>query len=359
MRKWLGLSILLLVAGLVMTATQFDWGSLQRAVPIKQDWVNLSIYYGGEKSRFLADPEVQEILARYKIRLDAAKAGSIEQVTQLPITSKDCLWPSNQFAVDLARQSGKPVISDNTVFSSVVTFYAWRPVTDALIKLGIAQRDNNIVTVNTQKLVALVKDNKRWKEDLGLDIYGTVKIFSTDPRRSNSGNMWAGLLADTLNGGNVVNQSDLPRVMPDVQHYFQSMGYMESNSGDVFETFLKQGMGAHPMIVGYENQLVEFVLEHQEYRGVIQDKIDILYPTPTVFVNHPLVALTNNCKRLEAALQDSQLQQLAWQRHGFRTGLLGVTNNPEVLQMGGIPETINQIIPMPDGRVMQQMMDAL
>ena len=133
------------------------------------------------------------------------------------------------------------------------------------IKLGIAQRDNNIVTVNTQKLVALVKDNKRWKEDLGLDIYGTVKIFSTDPRRSNSGNMWAGLL----------------------------------------------------------------------------------------------VALTNNCKRLEAALQDSQLQQLAWQRHGFRTGLLGVTNNPEVLQIGGIPETINQIIPMPDGRVMQQMMDAL
>lgn len=348
----LGIGILLAVAGGIALISQLDLRNLQRALPVKQNWVDLAIYYGGEKSGFLADPEVQKIFDHYKVHVNAAKAGSIEQATELPLDGKDCLWPSNQMALDLARQKGRTILADSNVFSSAVTFYAWRPVTDALIKAGIAQRDHDIVTVDTAKFVNLVQANKHWKDDLGLNIYGNVKIFSTDPRRSNSG-------TNTLNGGNVVTTTDLPRVLPPLQNYFRAMGYMENNSGDVFETFLKQGMGARPIIVGYENQLVEFVLEHQEYRDVIREKIDILYPTPTAFVNHPLVSLTGNCKRLETALQDPELQQLAWQRHGFRTGLLGVTNNPEVLNVGGIPETITQITSLPDVNVMQQILNAL
>ncbi len=359
MRKLLGIGILLLVAVGVIVATQMDWSNLQRKMPVKQDWVDVAIYYGGEKSGLLADPEIQKIFQQYKVRVNAAKAGSIEQATQLPVEGKDCLWPSNQMALDLARQAGRSILSDSTIFNSAITFYAWKPVTEALIKAGVANRANGIVQVDTAKLVTLMQAQKRWKDDLGVDVYGTVKIFSTDPRRSNSGNMWAGLLANTLNGGNVVTPDDLPRVLPAVQAYFRAMGYMESNSGDVFDTFLKQGMGAHPIIVGYENQLVEFLLEHQEYQALIRDKIDILYPTPTLFASHPLISLTPACKRLEAALQDPQLQNLAWQRHGFRSGLLGVTNSQEVLNVTGIPETINQVMPLPEARVMKQIMDSL
>jgi hypothetical protein len=101
------------------------------------------------------------------------------------------------------------------------------------------------------------------------------------------------------------------------------------------------------------------VIEHQQYRDVIRDKIDILYPTPTVFASHPLIALTANCKRLETALQDQDLQALAWKEHGFRSGLLGVSNSPDVLNVGGIPETVNQVMPMPDATVMKQIIDAL
>jgi hypothetical protein len=39
--------------------------------------------------------------------------------------------------------------------------------------------------------------------------------------------------------------------------------------------------------------------------------------------------------------------------------LLGVTSNPEVLNVGGIPETITQITPLPDVNVMQQILNAL
>lgn len=359
MRKILGILILLAVAAGVVIATQVDWGSLQRAAPVKQDWVDVSIFYGGEKSRFLSSPQTQKTLEKYKVRLNAAKAGSIEQVNQLPADGKDCLWPSNQIAVELARQAGRSVQSDTNIFNSAIVFYAWRPVSEAFIKAGIAARNNGVLTVDTLKLVDMVKQQKRWKEDMGLDVYGAVKIFTTDPRRSNSGNMWAGLLANTLNGGNVASATDLPTVLPAVQAYFRAMGYMEHSSGDIFENFLKQGMGARPIIVGYENQLVEFVIEHQEYRDVIRDKIDILYPTPTVFASHPLISLTGNCKRLETALQDQDLQALAWKEHGFRSGLLGVSNSPEVLNVGGIPETVNQVMPLPDAVVMKQIIDSL
>lgn len=359
MKKILGILILLAVAAGVVIATQVDWSGLQRTQSVKQDWVDVNIFYGGEKARFLENPQTKKTLEKYKVRLNAAKAGSIEMATQLPTDGKDCLWPSNQIAVELARQAGKPVVSDTNIFNSPIVFYAWRPVTEAFIKAGIASRNNGVLTVDTLKLVQMVQQQKRWKDDLGLDVYGSLKIFSTDPRRSNSGNMWAGLLANTLNNGNVVSAADLPTVLPAVQAYFRAMGYMEHSSGDIFENFLKQGMGARPIIVGYENQLVEFVIEHQEYRDVIRDKIDILYPTPTVFASHPLISLDANCKRLEAALQDQDLQALAWKEHGFRSGLLGVSNSPDVLNVGGIPETVNQVMPLPDAGVMKQIIEAL
>lgn len=359
MRKFLGLFILLAVAAAVLVATQVDWGNLQRAVPTKQPWADVHIFYGGEKSAFLANPQVQQTLQRYKVRLHASKVGSVEMVTQLDTSGKDCLWPSNQIAVELARQAGKPVQGDTNIFNSAMVFYAWKPVTEAFLRAGLAKREGGVVLVDTLKLAGLIQQQKRWKEDLGLDIYGSIKVFSTDPRRSNSGNMWAGLLANTLNNGHVVAAADLPTVLPKVQAYFRAMGHMEYSSGDIFENFLKQGMGARPVIVGYENQLVEFVIANRQYRDLIRDKIDILYPVPTVFASHPLISLTPNCKRLEAALQDKALQELAWQQHGFRSGLLGVNNSPEVLEVSGIPETVNQVIPMPEAAVMQQVIGGL
>ena len=359
MKKILGIIILLVVAAVLVVATQFDWRQLQRAQQSKLDWVDLNIYYGGEKTRFINNPDTQAILERHKIRLNAVKAGSIEQVNQLPVADKDCLWPSNQFAVELARQSGRNVLTDTNIFNSAIVFYAWRPVTEAFIKAGVAERKQGIVTVDTQKLLQLVTQQKRWQEDLGLEVYGTVKVFSTDPRRSNPGNMWAGLLANTFNNGQVVAADDRPTILPKVSDYFEAMGYMEHSSGDIFENFLKQGMGARPIIVGYENQLIEFVIEHDDYRDTIRDKVDILYPTPTIFASHPLISLTAQCDRLVTAFQDKKLQQLAWQEHGFRSGFLGVTNSPDVLNFGGIPATVTQVMPLPAAAVMQDVIESL
>lgn len=359
MKKILGVGILIAIAAAVIVLTQFDLGSVKREAPVKQDWVDVNIFYGGEKSSFLKNPEVKKVLDRHKVRLHATKAGSIEMVTTLSTQDKDCLWPSNEIAVELATQSGKTVLSDSTIFNSGVVFYAWRPITEALIKHGIAKRQAGSLYIDTAKLIKLTQAKKQWQKDLGVNVYGSIKIFSTDPARSNSGNMWAGLLANMLNQGQVLTVANAPQTLAQVKQYFQTMGHMESSSGDIFANFLKQGMGARPMIVGYENQLIEFLIENERYRDLIRDKIDILYPTPTVFASHPLIALSKSCKRLETALQDEKLQDIAWKEHGFRSGLLGVTNDPAVLNVGGIPETITQVMPLPNAKVMKQLIDSL
>ena len=105
--------------------------------------------------------------------------------------------------------------------------------------------------------------------------------------------------------------------------------------------------------------MIEFLLKHQEYQGLIEKKIDILYPTPTVFASHPLISLTDQCQRLDQVLQTSQLQQLAWQQHGFRSGLIGVDNDPNDLNLKNIPETVTQVMPMPNAKVMQRIISAL
>ena len=360
-KQWVGLSLLLVVVVIALGIAQIDWSGLQRDTPERLEPVTVKLYYGGEKSAFLNDAELTELLQKkYKLRLDAHKAGSVEMVSSLDTKTMDCLWPSNQIAVELARASGKTVLDDQNIFNSPVVFYAWDKVTDALVKAGIDElREGAYYVVNLPKLIHMIIDGKRWKEDLGLNVYGPVKIFSTDPRKSNSGNMWAGLLANLLNGGTVVTAETLPEVLPELQKYFRAMGYMEHSSGDIFENFLSQGMGPRPIIVGYENQLVELVLAHPESADYIKDKIRILYPEPTVFSSHPLISLKPACKRLVTALQDKEVQTLAWRAHGFRSGLMGVENDPSVLSVAGIPSNVDLVIPLPRATEMQAIIDSL
>jgi len=321
-RTVLGLAILGIVAAVAIAATQFDLGGLLKQAQGREP-VTVSIFYGGEKSALLANPKVADIIRdRYRITLDATRAGSVEMVTTLDTAGKDCLWPSNEVAVELARLNGKTVLAEETIFNSPIVFYAWSDVGDALMKSGVVTTGANGLLADVGKIGGLIAEGKRWKEDLGLNIYGPFKVISTDPEKSNSGNIWAGLLAISLNGGVVPTEATLPLLLPQIGAYFAAQGYMESSSGELFESFLKQGMGARPMIVGYENQLVEFLKENAAYADLIKSKIDVIYPEPTIFASHPLISLTPACKRLAESLVDPELQQIAWADHGFRSGLI-------------------------------------
>jgi len=357
-RTILGLVLLLVVAGVTIAATQFNlMGLLRQATPISP--ITVSIFYGGEKTALLASPKVTAILKRHGVTLAATKAGSVEMVTTLDTKAKDCLWPSNGVSVEMARASGKTVLADDTIFNSPIVLYAWSDVADALTKAGVVQVRDGTLYADMQALGGLIAGGKRWKEDLGLNIYGPFKVTSTDPVKSNSGLIWAALLASSFNGGNTPTEADLPVLVPKLQAYFAAMGFMETSSGDLFENFLKQGMGARPIIAGYENQMVEFVTENLRYADLIRSKIKVIYPEPTIFASHPLISLTATCKRLADALVDPDLQQIAWSEHGFRTGLIGVTNDPAVIAVAKLPETVALVVPMPSAKVMSDIVAAV
>lgn len=359
-KKLLGIILLAAVVVSVLVAQMVDWDSLKRTVPVNRPAVTVQIMYGGEKTAFLENQAVRDIFRdRYELTLDARRVGSIEMVSTADTSSMDCLWPSNQIAVELARLNGKPVLGDEIIFNSPIVFYTWGPVTEALTKAGIVERRGEThYVVKAKELITMVSSGTTW-ESLGLNLYGSVAIYSTDPTRSNSGNMWAGWLANQLNGGKVATEADLATLLPLLRNYFDQMGFMEVSSGDIFEIFLSQGMGSRPIIVGYENQLPEFILANPQARALIEKQIDVLYPEPTVFASHPVISLTADCARLVEALRDPEIQAIAWRDHGLRSGLIGVQNDPSLFTGMGMPATVDRVMSMPGARVMERIIAEL
>ena len=325
-----------------------------------KDAVTVKGYLGGEKVGLMKDPEIQRLLRdRAGVMVDGARAGSIDMVKG-GTEGQDFLWPSSQIALEIYKDKGGKFSRAEILFNSPMVLYAHRPVTDALVKAGIVEKvQDAYYIVDFPKLTKLVLEKKQWKE-VGLpQLYGRVNITCTDPTRSNSGNMFSGLLANLLNNGEVTDEAALPRVLPDVKQFFSRLGYMQGSSGELFSQFLQQGMGSYPLIVGYEAQLIEFGTENQQYREVLGKQVNCLYPRPTVWSSHPLIALTPAGEKLLIALQLPEVQKLAWERHGFRSGVVGVMNDPKALQVTGVPATIENVMPMPNARVMERIIQGL
>ena len=93
--------------------------------------------------------------------------------------------------------------------------------------------------------------------------------------------------------------------------------------------------------------------------SLIRSRIRVIYPEPTIFASHPLISLTPTCDRLTEALTDPRLQAIAWADHGFRTGLIGVENDPADIKAATLPDTISLVVPMPSARVMSRIISAV
>ena len=152
----------------------------------------------------------------------------------------------------------------------------------------------------------------------------------TDPGKSESGGIFAVYLTSMLAGGDVPNMAAAQQAMPQVQAYFDSLGYLEPSTGQLFARFLKAGQGDKPVIAAYESQGIEAIKQYPDAAKILE-KLRIIYPRPTVWISHPLIALTDGGKALIQALNDKEIQDIAWKKHGFRSGVAGVTNDPAEL----------------------------
>jgi hypothetical protein len=350
----IGIAVLVVVASQVLSGGGSSGGNKTSSATVVKG------YIGSEKAGFLQSANIQQILAdKYGIKVDYTTLGSIAQVTTTDTTGIDFLWPSNEVALVLYQETHAGTVKFETIFRSPIVLYSWAEVTDALIQQRIVTEENGIHYADMPKLVDLVLSDKTWA-DIGLTtISRKISIISTDPIESNSGNMFYGLLANLLSPNEVADDATIEQVLPTLKTYYNSLGFLSRGSGDLFSDFINTGMGAYPLIVNYESLLIEFTLQNPANRDEILNQLRIIYPRPTVWSNHPLIALTPNGEKLMEALKDPDVQRIAWEEHGFRSGLIGITNDTSVLQIVNIPATIDDVIPLPRPSVMSRIITAL
>lgn len=376
MKKMIGIIILLAAVGLL-----FGWKYLQQKVPFlsrgKQATVDVSGLaeievkgqIGGEKAGFLSDPEVTRLLLqKYKLRVSATRAGSLAMM-RTDLNGVDFLWPASRSAAETFRGRAKRV---EDIFNSPIVIYSWELVAQALAqpiaiddkpgseKKPLAQKiGDSYFIVDLPRLIKAVENKVAWTR-LGLpQLNGSIKVISTNPVESNSGFTFAGLLANTLNG-DIPDATQMDPLLPRLHAIFGRMGRMEDSSGILFKNYLSQGLGAYPLVVGYESQLVEFTQENPAAIGQVSKICRILYPKPTTWSSHPLVALTEGGKRLVDALLDSEIQRLAWERHGFRVGVMSSQASlTPVLKEIGVAPAIESVQQMPANEVMEKVIEAL
>ena len=156
-----------------------------------------------------------------------------------------------------------------------------------------------------------------------------------------------------------MTQENLQTILPQLQDIFGKLGYMETSSSDLFSQFLRMGIGAKPVIAGYESQLIEYAALYPDQYETMKDDIVMLYPTPTVWSTHVFIALDANGQVLLNGLLDEDIQRLAWEKHGFRTGNYTTVSESGSLNAQGVADTITQVTQVPSYDVMKVIIEHL
>lgn len=341
--------------------------TVQNAIPVQT--VDVFCYIGSEKDGFLSNPIVKDILARdFGINIKFTKMGSIDQafLTGTQLQDVDCLWPSNTTALEIFREKNQSlydrgVAKHDVIFNTPIVLYSWTPVVDKLIAQNYITQDaaGNYVTDTITLLRLIVDPPAKWK-DLGADfLNGSFRIVTTDPVRSNSGNMFYGLFLNMLNGGEVVTGTNVDTYLPILKTYYDQQGLLEESSGILFDRFITLGAGATPLMANYESLIIEYGLQNQASLATIQDQVRIVYPQPTVWSAHPAIALSEEGKAFIEALKSESLQKLGWEQHGFRSAVPGIPNDPSIFDLAGIPSQVNSVVNLPNSAAMLKMIEGL
>ena len=336
---------------------------------------------GGGKEDFLADEEVQKILRKkYKLNVvfdtwsngktvtmplireavglgNKAIANRMLNGEEFSISSDgvstyDALFTSDQRFYDYyklqpnkeAKEADRyQVLSGGLTLNTPIVIYSWKGVVDKLIEQGIVTEKDKVYYISDMnKLIEYILSGKKWS-DIGLgDLYGNINIASTDPVSSSPGATYYGLLLSTMSGGSVTDEN-IKNNLPKLKQFYIKSGYMNNTPADLFERYLKTGMGGEPMIVDYEKSMIDFANSNPDGFKQVKSDIRVLYPTPTIWNSHCLAIFTEDGQKLYKAFEDKDIGQIAWSKYGFRTGITGGTYDVSTIGIG-VPKTISSTV---------------
>jgi len=350
---------LLLLLAFVFAASVFAllwYSNLQKKGVAEREIESVHILYGNEKKGLLNDPEFQGILRK---KHGVVIKGNRMEGLELPEEGIDALWPSGGWAALVFRQQHPNLQHKiHNIFSTPIVFCSWPEVTDVLIRQGIVEKRKNLYFVTDMKKL-LKMGNRTWESLMLSRLKGRITVRSADPRKSNAGFLTIGLAAVALNDGNKVDEKGISRHLPELRNICNRMISPETSADTLFNRYIKQGQGAFPLISVCKNQIIEFYQTYPKYQDKIRKHVRVLFPEPTVLSEHPFIALTEKGEMLLTALQDPDVQKLAWQKYGFRSGVADIDNDSAILQEIGLSRQIESFTPLPSPEAMGKIMEVL
>lgn len=297
--------------------------------------VTVTCLGGSEKTELMADPEIRQLLKdRYGLTVVYNPLGSYDQVQlsadELAKRKADCLWPSSasaQSVFESLHAGAYPQYRAETVLQSPEVIYAGPQGTDALVKAGIvSKRGDRYFIVDMKKLLLEhVLKHRTWESLGAADLRGPIAVNSTDAAKSNSGFTLAQLQLNIIATDDVFSAPSLAqakKALTTVRAVYDAQGLQAAGSDAGFRQWLTQGAEFHaPLYAGYENQLIQLVVQlGPDSAGLLKD-VRVLYPDPTIYSDHPILALNDNAIRFLDAMKDPQIQGIAWRKYGLRSGV--------------------------------------
>ena len=323
-----------------------------------KDLTTVYVATGGGKEDFIANEDVVKIMQeRYKLNVvyDTWSNGKLikNSLVRADGTTKyDAMFASDQRFYDYYKlapnkENGEAdrytVLNGGLTLNTPIVIYSWGEVVDALVKEQIVtEKDGVYYITDMPKLLEYILEGKKWS-DIGLDqLYGNINIASTDPVTSSPGATYYGLLLSIMCESNV-NDQTVAQNLPKLKEFYIKSGYMNNTPADLFERYLKTGMGGEPMIVDYEKSIIEFANKNPDGFNQVKDDIRILYPTPTIWNSHCIATFDEAGNEFYKAFDDKDIAQIAWSKYGFRTGITG--GNYDTSELGlGMPSNITSTV---------------
>jgi hypothetical protein len=97
---------------------------------------------------------------------------------------------------------------------------------------------------------------------------------------------------------------------------FLKQGFTGNSSEEPFHDYLMMGPGKDPLVMIYESQ---WITQAVDANGLGSEMV-LMYPDPTIYSKHVLVALSPNGERLGQLLQNDPVLQRVAVEYGYRTG---------------------------------------
>ncbi|MBV2120336.1 MAG: hypothetical protein KUF74_02665 [Candidatus Thiodiazotropha sp. (ex Ctena orbiculata)] len=313
---------------------------------------------GSEKLAFFQDPRVIEAFANKGLEVEVKKSGSREIATRHDLNNWDFAFPAGVPAAEKISRENQARKSYQVAFTPMVVA-SWESIAKILEANGIARmRDNIYYLIDMKKLLEIIEQGKRWTDLPQNESYQARKsilINSTDIRRSNSAAMYLALASYLFNDEAVVeNTTQADALVDRLANLFIRQGYTEHSSAVPFNDYLIMGIGKAPMVMAYEAQYL-YAASQSQLRGDMR----LLYPEPTLYTKHVLVALSEPGEQFGQVLTTDPTLQGLMIEHGWRNSDRAGFDSFIQSRKLQVPASLVNVIEPPSYEVIESMIQTI